>query len=94
MATKYKLISRARQTRKTTDLGKYDVPVEVVGLVEDMARIEHIIALLRLIDVQSITASDTQEQRDYGDLMLKSQRTLARSWQRYARRRLQKYLAP
>jgi len=91
MATKYKVVSKTAATRR---IGKYDVPVEVVALIEDILKIETMIAFLGGIDPQNITKSDTQEQRDFGYDMITSQRTLIRSWHRYAKRRLQTYLAP
>ena len=88
------MVNKTAATRRIAELGKYDVPVEVVALIEDILKIETMIAFLGGIDPQNITKSDTQEQRDFGYDMITSQRTLIRSWHRYAKRRLQTYLAP
>ncbi len=80
--------------KRSGKLGHYDVPVEVVELVEDLLKLDSMVTGLREIDPWNITISDTHEQREFGRDMLATQLALVRSWQRYARRRLRKYLAP
>ena len=81
-------------TPKHRILGKYDVPVEVVSLIEDMVRLDAMLGFLHTIDPWNVTESLTEEQREFGKDMLQAQRALVESWRRYAKRKLMKYLAP
>lgn len=70
------------------------MPVEAIHLAEDIYRLETLLGLLNKIEPRNITKSDTQEQRDFGDDMLRNSIVIARSWHRVAKRKLAKYLAP
>jgi hypothetical protein len=94
MTTRWKIIGKAERRKPKDLLGRYDVPNEAVDLAQDIARLEQAEALLRQVNHWNITGDETQEQRDFGCLMLSSQLTLIRSWIRVANRKLaQRYLA-
>jgi len=87
MAVRYRVIQPAKNRNET--------PVEALHLAEDVLVLELVIQLLKRIDTSNITASDTQEQRDFGRHMLQSQLALIYSWQRHAKLKMRKeFLQP
>ena len=82
------------QTITTQIVYRKRTPVAALVLAEDMRAIEQATRLLESVDHFSISATNTQRQRDFAYDMLRSQITLLKTWQRYAQRKLRKeYLA-
>lgn len=89
MTTKYRVVGR-QDHRDKRSLGVYNVPDAALWLNEDIMRIEWMIMLAKQIDPRNITASETPEQREFGDTMLRSQIVLMQTWVRHARKVLAK----
>jgi len=70
------------------------VPLETVSISEDALRLDLAIALIQSLDPLNLGAGDTQEERDFASDMRRSQVVLLKTWKEYARRKLQRLLAP
>jgi hypothetical protein len=65
-------------------------PVEALHIAEDLMALELAMQLLRSIDTNNISDSDTQTQRDFARDMMQSTLLLIESWRRFAERKLRK----
>jgi len=84
---RYRVIQPAKNPKET--------PVAALHLAEDMMALSLVIQLLRSIEPGSVTASDTQAQRDFGRDMMQATVLLIQTWHRYAKLKMRKeFLQP